>query len=250
MDFGTIMEGVATYGAVPALIALVIFVIVMWIKSRSDSQKAEDEREKQRLEQQAAQEERFTKMLDTVVEKLSGTALHTKEEEDDNRRVNNFIEAQLSCLVQEEKANRSYVFMYHNGGKDMAGRSFQKMSITNEIVDPLTVPIMSNYQNVPRSMFPTLFKTLVAQDVYDIENIDDIEEADPVLCQMMKTHGVKTAFIHGVKRSDGMVLGFVVIEYVSNMCEDVAKAKANLEKKALKITGAMVGMEDYDAEVD
>ena len=46
MDFGTIMEGVATYGAVPALIALVIFVIVVWIKSRSDSQKAEDEREK------------------------------------------------------------------------------------------------------------------------------------------------------------------------------------------------------------
>ena len=237
MDFGTIMEGVATYGAVPALIALVIIVIIVWIKSRSASQKAEDEREAKRLEQQVAQEERFTKMLDSVVEKLS-------------RRVNNFIEAQLSCLVQEEKANRSYVFMYHNGGKDMAGRSFQKMSITNEIVDPLTVPIMSNYQNVPRSMFPTLFKTLVAQDVYDIENIDDIEEADPVLCQMMKTHGVKTAFIHGVKRSDGMVLGFVVIEYVSNMCEDVAKAKANLEKKALKITGAMVGMEDYDAEVD
>lgn len=249
MTFGEVIKAIGNYGAVPALIALVIIVVIIWIKSRSASQKAEDEREKERVKQDSEREERFTKMFEQVagmVGQISGATVHTKEEEDDNRRVNNFIEAQLSCLIQEEKANRSYVFMYHNGGKDMAGRSFQKMSITNEMVDMITVPIMNNYQNVPRSMFPTLFKTLVSQDVYDIEHIKDIEETDPVLCQMMKTHGVKTAFIHGIKRADGMVLGFVVIEYVSNECEDIQKAKDNLEKKTLKISGAMVGTEKYE----
>lgn len=244
MDFAEIMKCIAEFGAVPAFIALFIFIMVMWIKTQSASKKAEDEREAERIKQNAEQEERFAKMLDQVIVKINGVGVHSKEEEDDNRRVNNFIEAQLSCLLQEEKANRSYVFMYHNGGKDMAGRSFQKMSITNEMTDPITVPIMTNYQNVPRSMFPTLFKTLVSQDVYEIENIDDIEKTDPVLYQMMKTHGVKTAFIHGIKKSNGMVLGFVVIEYVSNACEDVQKAKNNLEKKTLKISGAMIGAND------
>ena len=247
MDFGDVIGAIAQYGAVPALIALVIVVVIIWVKTRSASQKAEDEREQKRLEQNAQQEERFSKMLEQVIRQMSGGVPHSNVEEEDNRRVNNFIDSQLSCLIQEEKANRSYVFMYHNGGKDMAGRSFQKMSITNEMVDAITVPIMSGFQNVPRSMFPTLFKTLVSQDAYDIENIEDIEETDPVLNQMMKTHGVKTAFIRGIKRADGMVLGFIVIEYVSTECVDIQKAKDNLEKKALKISGAMVGTDVYES---
>lgn len=115
------------------------------------------------------------------------------------------------------------------------------MSISNEMVDLFTTPIMRSFQNVPRSMFPTLFKTLVNQDLYSIEDIETVKETDPVLYQMFKSHAVKAAFIHAIKRSDGMVLGFVVIEYSSNICENVERAKRNLEKRALCISGALIG---------
>ena len=42
-----------------------------------------------------------------------------------------------------------------------------------------------------------------------------------------------------------MVIGFVVIEYVSNTCEDLGEAEKNLEKKTLRISGAYAG-KSYD----
>ena len=91
-------------------------------------------------------------------------------------------------------------------------------------------------------MFPTVFKTLPEKDVYYIPNIDDIKETDAVFYQMLLTHGVKSAFIHGIKRDvDKMVLGFVVLEYVSSECKDMDEAKEDLELKTMKISGALIG---------
>ena len=59
---------------------------------------------------------------------------------------------------------------------------------------------------------------------------------------MLLTHGVKSAFIHGIKRDvDKMVLGFVVLEYVSSECKDMDEAKEDLELKTMKISGALIG---------
>jgi hypothetical protein len=77
-------------------------------------------------------------------------------------------------LIDEMGVNRAYMFSYHNGGRDIMGRGFQKMSIMNEMVDSHTPSVMSKYQNVPRTMFPTLFKKLKAEDIYHITNIEDI----------------------------------------------------------------------------
>ena len=240
MGFTEIIQVINDFGLVPVMFALIVFLILYILKkNRNDSKEKEEKAEKDKKEK-SEQEEKIALILQGVMD--SRVEVHTREEEDKNRKVNNYIEAQLSELISKQHANRAYVFMYHNGGKDVAGRNFQKMSITNEIVDVNTVPIMGSYQNIPRSMFPTVFKTLSEKDVYYIPNIDDIKETDAVFYQMLLTHGVKSAFIHGIKRDvDKMVLGFVVLEYVSSKCEDMDEAKEDLELKTMKISGALIG---------
>lgn len=248
MDIGTILGYISEYGISAVIIALLIWLLITYVKKDKRMSEKMEEQEKKDDEREAKQQENteklYERLYDSLVKISSSPQIHTKEEEEENRTINNFIDGQLSCLIDENKANRAYVFLYHNGGKDIMGRSFQKMSITNEIVDANTVPIMNNYQNVPRSMFPTLFKTILAQDKLSINKIDDIKEADPVLFQMLQTHNVHAAYMHGIRRADGMVLGFVVIEYVSNSCSDVAEAEKNLEKKTLRISGALVGKDN------
>lgn len=246
MDFGTIIGYIAEYGTLPIVLALLIYLVISFHKQNKDMEAKMAEQDKKQDEREEKQREETTKLYERIIKWISAPQVHTPEEEEDNRNVNNFVDSQLSCLLAEEKANRAYVFMYHNGGRDMMGRSFQKMSIMNEMVDANTVPIMGSYQNVPRSMFPTLFKTLVAQDMFSVQRTEDIKETDPVLFQMLTSHNVHTAFFHGIKRADGVILGFVVIEYVSNTCEDMDKAEKNLEKKTLRISGAYAGKDDND----
>lgn len=246
MDFGTIIGYIAEYGTLPIVLALLIYLVISFHKQNKEMEEKIAEQDKKQDEREEKQREETTKLYERIIKGMSAPQLHTPEEEENNRNVNNFVDSQLSCLLAEEKANRAYVFMYHNGGRDMMGRSFQKMSIMNEMVDANTVPIMGSYQNVPRSMFPTLFKTLVAQDMFSVQRTEDIKETDPVLYQMLTSHNVHTAFFHGIKRADGVILGFVVIEYVSNTCEDMDKAEKNLEKKTLRISGAYAGKDDND----
>lgn len=243
MDFGTIIGYIADYGTLPVVLAFLIYLVIVLQKSNKNLNDRMAEQEKKQDEREEKQREETAELYERLIKGVNSPLTHTQEEEEENRNVNNFIDGQLSCLLSEEKANRAYVFLYHNGGRDIMGRSFQKMSITNEMVDANTVPIMNSYQNVPRSMFPTLFKTLVSQDMFSVKDTEDIKESDPVLCQMLMSHNVHMAFFHGIKRGDGMVLGFVVIEYVSNTCSDIDKAEKNLEKKTLRISGALVGKE-------
>ena len=248
MEIGTILGYISEYGISAVIIALLIWLLITYVKKDKRMSEKMEEQEKKDDEREAKQQENteklYERLYDSLVKISSSPQMHTKEEEEENRIINNFIDGQLSCLIDENKANRAYVFLYHNGGKDIMGRSFQKMSITNEIVDANTVPIMNNYQNVPRSMFPTLFKTILAQDKLSINKIDDIKETDPVLFQMLQTHNVHAAYMRGIRRADGMVLGFVVIEYVSNSCSDITEAEKNLEKKTLRISGALVGKDN------
>lgn len=51
------------------------------------------------------------------------------------------INQTLEILMREVKADRAYILLRHNGGKDLKGRSLQKISMVYEVVsDPLNIP--------------------------------------------------------------------------------------------------------------
>ena len=92
-------------------------------------------------------------MLQQIIKKVDMGHTITKEEDNDTARVEKELELYLSQILKETNANRVSLFRYHNGGKDYNGRSFLRMSMTNEVVKCGTGLIQPQCQNLFRSMF-------------------------------------------------------------------------------------------------
>ena len=145
----------------------------------------------------------------------------------------------LNCLREKSGANRVSCFIYHNGGYSVTGRSFQKMSMLYEVVDGKTVSVMNSFQNVPRTMFFTLTQKLSEQGCYDISDIEDIKDADAITYQTFYARGAKAAYCGVIKDSKKNILGFIVVEYTVDKCNDEKKTKDLIKHKVEKISAAL-----------
>jgi len=183
----------------------------------------------------------FSAELKEIVAEVKKPAAHTVEDEACNHAINEYIDSQLACILRETKADRALFFSYHNGGTDILGRGFQKMSITNEQDSSWTRPVMGDFQNIPRTMFSVLFKNLAKQNLYCIMNLEDIKDEDGASYQLFMSHNVKQVLCQALKTEDGLMVGFIVAEFITTECEDLNRAKEILNRKSLRITGALLG---------
>ena len=228
-----IVDSIIKYGSTPVLIAALVFVVIWfarYLKDISDKQ------------QEASQmsEKRITKLFEMIKEVGDNTKhTHPVPEEEENRRCNDLVMSLLNCLREKSGANRVSCFIYHNGGYSVTGRSFQKMSMLYEVVDGKTVSVMNSFQNVPRTMFFTLTQKLSEQGCYDIRDIEDIKDADAITYQTFYARGAKAAYCGVIKDSRKNILGFIVVEYTVDKCNDEKKTKDLIKNKVSKISAAL-----------
>ena len=183
----------------------------------------------------------FKEFAENMLLKVNSGVIHTVEDEERNCKINEYLDDILSCLLEKTGAQRAFIFSYHNGEKSIDGRGFQKMTCTNERTVSWVSPIMGDCQNLQRAMLSSIYKTLISNDTYFIKDIDELREKDSVAYDFIRKHGTKSIFLHSLKREDGLVSGFIGIEYV-HICEcDMEKISKYLEKKALKVMGATLG---------
>lgn len=228
-----ILKGIVDYGIAPVLFAAAIFIMVQFMKALKEQRNAITQ-----------QETRLTSMFDKMMEKVlqinhNTNTFHSPQEEEENKQVNLLIDAQLRKIQLATGANRVSCFQFHNGGKDMLGRSFQKMSMTHEVVDENTVPVMTTYQNVPRTMFAHMFDMLTTQGHYYIENLESIKSVDAVTYQSFYSRGTHSVFIQAIKTTAHVVLGFVVVEFSTSNYVDAEALKEELKSKTIRISGAL-----------
>ena len=250
---GDIWSAIAQYGIVPVVVGVVLYLLIYFQQKYAERKKAAQENKAKKLEEEQRQnyetkrreqELAFeTKILEMMTEIIEGPK-HTAEEQSNNKRLNQFIVNQLDCLV-EKGADRSYMFQFHNGGKDMLGKGFLKMSMMQEAIGQDIKSIMVKYQNAPRMMFPKLYDKLDVDNYYDVKNAEDIKEKDPFTYQFMIEHGVKSALFRSIKREDGLMIGFIGTEYIHEECKDMKAAGKLIERKVNRIIGAMLGHDDY-----
>lgn len=228
-----IVDSIIKYGSTPVLIAVLIFIIIWFAKYLKDISERQQEAS-QRSEERAAE---FLKMIKEVEDNTKHT--HPGPEEEENRRCNDLVMNLLNCLREKSGANRVSCFIYHNGGYSVTGRSFQKMSMLYEVVDGKTLSVMNSFQNVPRTMFFTLTQKLSEQGCYDISDIEDIKDADAITYQTFYARGAKAAYCGVIRDSRKNILGFVVVEYTADKCNDEKKTKDLIKNKVNKISAAL-----------
>ena len=228
-----IVDSIIKYGSTPVLIAALVLIVIWfarYLKDISDKQH----------EASQMSEKRITKLFEMIKEVGDNTKhTHPVPEEEENRRCNDLVMSLLNCLREKSGANRVSCFIYHNGGYSVTGRSFQKMSMLYEVVDGKTVSVMNSFQNVPRTMFFTLTQKLSEQGCYDIRDIEDIKDADAITYQTFYARGAKAAYCGVIKDSRKNILGFIVVEYTVDKCNDEKKTKDLIQNKVSKISAAL-----------
>lgn len=247
MGVGGFLEAIQTYGILTVIVGIVLFAIWEIIKSRIEINekkeekalkiKEEDAREKREIERSKLEAERYEKLVNIIVEVVQRGPVHTVEEQEKDREIHETVQYYLDCLVKEG-ADRAFYFTFHNGGKDAMGRGLLKMSMFSESVARGT-HIISGFQNVPRSMLPVVYKRLDESGDYYIKNVEDIQDVDQIVYNFMKGHGAKSAMFRVIKREDGLMLGYVGVEF-NTLDYDFEKQKRNLCKRADRIAGAML----------
>lgn len=228
-----IVDAIIKYGSTPVLIAALVFVVICFARYLKDISEKQQEAS-QRSEERATE---LFKMIKEVGDNTKHT--HPVLEEEENRRCNDLVMSLLNCLREKSGANRVSCFIYHNGGYSVTGRSFQKMSMLYEVVDGKTVSVMNSFQNVPRTMFFTLTQKLSEQGCYDISDIEDIKDADAITYQTFYARGAKAAYCGVIKDSKKNILGFIVVEYTVDKCNDEKKTKDLIKHKVEKISAAL-----------
>ena len=228
-----IVDSIIKYGSTPVLIAALIFIVIWFARYLKDISEKQQEIS-QRSEERTSE---LFKMIKEVGDNTKHT--HPVPEEEENRRCNDLVMSLLNCLREKSGANRVSCFIYHNGGYSVTGRSFQKMSMLYEVVDGKTVSVMNSFQNVPRTMFFTLTQKLSEQGRYDISDIEDIKETDAITYQTFYARGAKAAYCGVIKDSRKNILGFIVVEYTVDKCDDEEKTKNLIKNKVEKISAAL-----------
>ena len=239
---GDIWSAIAQYGIAPVIIGVILYLLVLW-QTKSSERKQRQQEEQAEIKRRQQEIDRENKLIQTFKELLQEPK-HTVEEQRANRRINEFIVKQLDCLIKESGADRAYMFSFHNGGKDVLGRGFLKMSMTEEDVGDDISPIMTKYQNMPRMLFPKLYEQLDERDAYNVEITEDIKRSDPFTYQFMMEHGAKQAMFRAIKQEDGLMIGFLGVEYIVKECEDKKKVGKNIDKKVNRIIGALLGQKN------
>ena len=235
------------YGIYPVMMAVLIIVFLCLSKKNAEKNNEENAQNNLQIMQLAVKEgmkdfgDSFKSELREIVEWVKKPAIHTVQDEECNHAINEYIDQQLSCIIRETKADRALFFSYHNGGTDILGRGFQKMSITNEQDNSWTSPVMGEFQNIPRTMFSILFKNLAKRNFYCIMDLNDIKEEDGASYQLFKSHNAKQIMCQALKTEAGLMVGFIVAEFITTNCDDLNKVKEVLNRKSLRITGALLG---------
>lgn len=249
---GSFFEAIQTYGILTVVIGFILFAVWEAIKSRIEINekkeeralkiKEEDAREKRETERSELEAKRYEKLVNIIVEVVQRGPVHTVEEQEKDREIHETVQHYLDCLVKEG-ADRAFYFTFHNGGKDAMGRGLLKMSMFSESV-ARGMHIISGFQNVPRSMLPVVYKKLDENGDYYIKNVEDIKDVDQIVYNFMKGHGAKSAMFRVIKRDDGLMLGYVGVEF-NTLDYDFEKQKKNLCKKADRIAGAMLYIKEH-----
>ena len=235
------------YGIYPVMMAVLIIVFLCLSKKNAEKNNEENAQNNLQIMQLAVKEgmkdfgDSFESELREIVEQVKKPVIHTVQDEECNHAINEYIDQQLACIIRETKADRALFFSYHNGGTDILGRGFQKMSITNEQDNSWISPVMGDFQNIPRTMFSILFKNLAKRNFYCIMDLNDIKEEDGASYQLFKSHNAKQIMCQALKTEAGLMVGFIVAEFITIDCDDLNKVKEILNRKSLRITGAVLG---------
>lgn len=176
------------------------------------------------LEKQAqyieAEQQRNEQLINQII---NGVTSHVPSPEENARLsdISNQIDELLSKMLNETSACRTALVQYHNGGKGVNRQSFLKMSMSNEQVQLGVKPFMGEFKDQFRSVLSYFTKELNDVGYCYITDINDIQNEDTSMYEFMSNRNVVSMFGYAIKSKEDEVIGFILIEYMTDMKVDI-----------------------------
>lgn len=183
-----------------------------------------------------ARDTEFKQLFNAVVNK--GTHILTEDEDRLAKQIDQSITSYMKDIVNTLQPSKCFLVRYHNGGKDMNGLSFLKLSVTNEAGAGGLAPVIQEYQNQFRSSIGGICHAIDKQGYVFVPNLEEIKETDIGTYDLMTAKDTRSAYCHAITNATGYVIGFLAITYRNDnkTQEDVAKIKDLLETRANQIS--------------
>ena len=232
MEFMTIIKAVAEFGFLIICGGIVIWEVLNDKKRQAQVEKNYDDFMGTIIDKL---NEQNSAMLQQILNRVENGHVITSEEDKDISKVEKELEFYLDEILKETNANRVSVFRYHNGGKDYNGRSFLRMSMTNEVVKGGTALIQPQSQNLFRSMFFSLIHSLEDNDYDIIKDIEDIEEQDSGFYRYLKDFGIEAKYTMALHNNEHSIVGFMTLDFAKKEDLNQEHLLAYLPEKKVKI---------------
>jgi len=140
------------------------------------------------------------------------------------------IDNALFELMKDSKADRAYIFRFHNGVQYYNGTHKSKMSCDYEVVRKGVNREAERLQDLPTALYSRWIRDVINHKMYvlDIEDIEDLR-----VKQSLEEQGIKALAVAPYYR-DGKVFALIGIDYIHiTSVEDAKKWQKNQGVKKL-----------------
>lgn len=149
------------------------------------------------------------------------------------------IEKQINDIIkeilQETGASRVCIVKYHNGNKDMTGKSFLKMSMTNEVVNLGVAPMMTEFKDLFRSLLAYWCHEIEINDFCVIKDAEELKDKDITMYQYLTVRNIESKYGIALRDVDNNIVGFICIEYLNKRDFNLSKIQSVMSKDFPKI---------------
>lgn len=147
---------------------------------------------------------------------------------------------EISMKIRLEcNAARVQILMYHNGGKNLVGIPFQKMSCISESTAPGLITVSETNQNIHRGLYQSIHNNLKKNGKYYIQNMKDLIKTDSNLYTALINRSVLSYYAYPIYNIDDVIIGFIATEFITNSDISVENLDKLFRESSMKISGIM-----------
>ncbi len=190
------------------------------------------------LEQNKQNQELLQKQLSELSSSvINGVTKHTLADDENNSlsKIEADINDCLKRVLNKTESSRVCLVRFHNGGRDMNGLSFLKMSMTNESVRLGLSPLMPEFQNMFRSFFSYLCEKLIDEGHCYIDDISILKDVDTTMYEFLFSRDIQSIYSIPISNKNGTVIGFIYLECSNNTRVNRAQIEECLHDKKIRI---------------
>ena len=154
----------------------------------------------------------FKPILDTW--ERSRSIEHFRSEMSHSIAVDARVNHELNNILQAARADRAYIFRYHNGIPSVAGVPFMFHSNTHEVIRPGTSRVIMFNQRLPSSLNVSMNVEFSKNNCVSYTGLS--EHVDSMNYWYWQTRGAHSMIRCAIYTRSGDMLGFVGLDYITH----------------------------------